>query len=326
MKWKSTVAIAATLALAAGLAGCTGTSTSNSSGWGKKPSIVFVPGDLKDEFWITMSCGVKAAAKKAGADVSVQAGQDGTAATQKPLVDSIVAKHPDVLVISPDDSAAMQAPIQAASAAGIKVVLVNNTVTDPSFAVSQVLSNDKDGGADAFKAIQQLHPDGGKLLVIGTQPGFQNTDDRVTGFANAVKTDSKFSYVGVQYSQNSPQTAAQLVGSALQKDPDIVGIFAVNVNSAEGAATGLQQAGKASSVSLIGYDAGPGQIKDLQSGVVQGLIAQQPSTIGMDGVEQGLAALKGTSTQKEIRTPLTIITKDNVDTVGKTAAYVSSCK
>jgi ribose transport system substrate-binding protein len=319
MKRKITAVIASTIVLA------TAVGTWPALAADRVPRVVFVPGDLKDEFWITMSCGVKEAAKNLGAEISIQAPQDGTATTQKPLVDSIVASHPDVLVISPDDSVAMQIPIQAAAEAGIKVVLVNNTVTDPSFAVSSVLSNDKEGGTDAFKAIQALHPAGGKVLVVGTQPGFQNTDDRITGFQEAVKNDPKFSLLGVQYSHNSPQTAAQVVGAALQRDPDIVAVFAVNVNSAEGAATGLQQAGKAGSVSLIGYDAGPGQIEDLRAGVVQALIAQQPSAIGSKGVELGLAALNGKPVEKLIRTPLTIITRDNVDSLGKLAAYHSSC-
>jgi ribose transport system substrate-binding protein len=319
MKRKITALIAGTIILA------TAVGTWPTLAADRVPRVVFVPGDLKDEFWITMSCGVKEEAKNLGAEISMQAPQDGTATTQKPLVDSIVASHPDVLVISPDDSVAMQMPIQAAAEAGIKVVLVNNTVTDPSFAVSSVLSNDKEGGADAFKAIQALHPAGGKVLVVGTQPGFQNTDDRVTGFQEAVKNDPKFRLLDVQYCQNSLQTAAQIVGAALQRDPDIVAVFAVNVSSAEGSATGLQQAGKAGSVSLIGYDAGPGQIEDLRAGVVQALIAQQPSTIGSKGVELGIAALNGKPVEKLIRTPLTIITRDNIDSVGKQAAYHSSC-
>lgn len=343
MKWKSTLAAAATLALVTSLVGCSssgggkspdsGPSSSTSSAAGsaagsapRKFNVVFVPGDLKDAFWITMSCAVKAeAAKYPDVNLSVQAPEDGTAPLQKTLVDSIVATHPDLLEISADDSTAMQAPIAAAAAAGIKVVFVNNPVVDPSFAVSQVLSNDTEGGEDAFKLMKELHPDGGKVLVIGTEPGFKNTDDRVTGFANAIKADSKFTYLGVQYGQNSPQKAAQIVAAALQKDPDIVGIFANNINGAEGTVTGLREVGKAKSVDLITYDAEAQQVTELKDGIIQGLIAQQPSTMGAVGLQQGLAALRGEPVTKLIRTPLTILNQKNVDTLEKTAAYHSSC-
>ena len=67
----------------------------------------------------------------------------------------------------------------------------------------------------------------------------------------------------MQYSHNDPATAANLVSAALQKDPDIVGIFATNLFSAEGSATGVRQAG-AKDVTIVGFDAGPNQIKALR--------------------------------------------------------------
>ena len=50
-------------------------------------------------------------------------------------------------------------------------------------------------------------------------------------------------------------TAAEIVTAALQKDPDIVGIFAANLFAAEGSATGVQQAGKQGQVTIVGFDA-----------------------------------------------------------------------
>ena len=68
--------------------------------------------------------------------------------------------------------------------------------------------------------------------------------------------------------------------AALQKDPDIVGVFATNLFSAEGTATGVRQAGARGQVKIVGFDAGPNQVKALKDGTVQALVAQQPSTIG----------------------------------------------
>ena len=65
----------------------------------------------------------------------------------------------------------------------------------------------------------------------------------------------------MQYSHNDPATAAKLVTAALQKDPDIVGVFATNLFSAEGTATGVRQASKQDQVKVVGFDAGPDQVK-----------------------------------------------------------------
>jgi ribose transport system substrate-binding protein len=240
-------------------------------------------------------------------------------------VDSVVSSKPDALLVAPTDVSAMQAPLKAAADAGIKVVLVDTTVNDPSFAVSEISSDNEGGGKAAFTAIKELSPKGGKVLVISTDPGVSTVDLRVKGFETAAKADSKFKYLGVQYSHNEPATAAKLVSAALQKDPDIVGIFATNLFSAEGTATGVRQAEKQDSVKIVGFDAGPAQVKQLRQGTVQALIAQKPATIGTDGVEQALAALNGGSTKKKIQTGFTIITKDNLDGAAKDDVYKSSC-
>ncbi len=127
----------------------------------------------------------------------------------------------------------------------------------------------------------------------------------------------------MQYSHNDPATAAQLVTAALRKDPDITGIFATNLFAAEGAATGIKQAGKAGKVSIVGFDAGPDQIKALKDGTVQALVAQQPDTIGTDGLDQAIASLDGGTVTPKIQTGFSIITKANADTT--TAAYKAAC-
>jgi len=299
-------------------------STSGAAGGNNNKTIAFVQGVAGDEFYITMKCGIEAKAKELGYTVTTQGPQKFDPTLQKPIIDSVTASKPAALLVAPTDVAAMQAPLKQAADAGIKVVLVDTTVNDPSFAVSQISSDNLGGGKAAFDAIKAAKPNGGKLLVISVDPGISTTDARVKGFEEAAKADSAFSYLGVQYSHNDPATAANLVSAALQKDPDIVGIFGTNLFAAEGSATGVRQAG-AKDVTIVGFDAGPNQIKALKDGTVQALVAQQPGTIGMDGVEQANAALTGGTVKPKIQTGFTIITKDNLSGEGGAAAYKSSC-
>lgn len=324
---RKSLAVGATcVVMGASLAACGGSDGGSSSGGssgGKK--LVFIQGVAGDEFYISMQCGIEAEAKKAGATVDTQGAQKFDPTLQKPIVDSVVAKKPDAILIAPTDVSAMQAPLNAASKAGIKVVLVDTTLEDPSFAVSQISSDNEGGGKAAFDAIKKLNPKGGKVLTISVDPGISTTDAREKGFKDAVAADSSFTYLGVQYSHNEPATAAKLMTAALQKDPDIVGVFAANLFSAEGTATGVRQAGKQNQVKIIGFDAGPAQVKQLRDGTVQALIAQQPAIIGQDGVQQAMAALDKKTVKKQIQTGFTIITKDNVDAEGKDALYKSAC-
>jgi ribose transport system substrate-binding protein len=205
------------------------------------------------------------------------------------------------------------------------VILVDTTTKDPSYAASAIASDNIGGGKAAFEAIKQLNPNGGKVMVMSVDPGISTTDQRAQGFEEAVKADSKFQYLPIQYSHNDPATAANLIGSALQKDPDIVGVFAANLFAAEGTATGVRQAGKTATVKIVGFDAGPNQIKALREGTVQALVAQQPGTIGQYGVDMAVAALDGGQVTPKVQTGFTVITKDNLDGEGGQAAYKSSC-
>jgi ribose transport system substrate-binding protein len=291
----------------------------------KNYNLQFIQGVAGDEFYITMNCGMQAEAAKLGVSVKPQGPQKFDPTLQKPILDSVVAAKPDAILIAPTDVTAMQAPLNAAAQAGIKIVLVDTTVKDPSIAVSAIASDNEGGGKAAFEAIKQLNPNGGKVMMMSVDPGISTTDARAKGFEDAVKADPKFTYVGIQYDHDDPATAANLMGSALQKDPDIVGVFATNLFSAEGTATGVKQAGKQAQVKIVGFDAGPNQVKDLKQGTVQALVAQEPGVIGQYGVDAAVTALEGGQVTPKVQTGFTIITKDNVDGDAADAVYKSSC-
>jgi ribose transport system substrate-binding protein len=323
---------------AAGAAGAAGASTAPaasagastsgaSAASGKTYNLTFIQGVAGDGFYVTMGCGMQAEAKILGdATVNIQGPTQFDATLQNPIIESVTAAHPDAIMIAPDDVSASRPPIAQAMAAGIKVVLVDTTLTDPSGAVSQISSDNLAGGADAFAAVQQLVPGGGQVFVVNTKPGISTTDERTSGFAAAAKADPKFSYVGVQYDQDTASLAAQVTLAELQKDPGIVAIFATNLFSAEGAATGIRQAGMSGKVKVVGFDAEPDEITALQQGTVQALIAQSPYTIGTDAVEQAVAALQGKPTTPKIGTKFTIITTANLSSAASQAAiYKTSC-
>jgi ribose transport system substrate-binding protein len=291
----------------------------------KNYNISFIQGVAGDEFYISMQCGAEAEAAKLGVTVQTQGAQKFDPTLQRPILDSVTASQPDAIMIAPTDITAMQKPLEVAASKS-KVVLVDTTVEDPSFATSAIASDNEGGGKAAFEALKKLNPDGGKVMIMSVDPGISTTDARAKGFEDAVKADPKFEYLGIQYSHNDPATASNLMGSALQKDPDLVGVFAANLFSAEGTATGVRQAKKGDQVKVVGFDAGPAQMKALKEGVVQALVAQQPALIGQYGVDAAVAALDGGTVSPKVQTGFTVIDQDNMNTAeGQAAAYKSSC-
>ena len=327
-KWVAIVAIAG-LAAAAGCGGDDssgggGSSSSSSSSSGKKYKMTLVAGVKGDEFYITMNCGAQDAAKAAGATLDFPGPDQFDAAQQTPIVNSVQAKKPDAVLIAPTDTQALYAPIKALADNGSKVVLVDTTLDKPDMAVSQIASDNLAGGKQAAKTLLELTGSKGKYLVINVKPGISTTDARGKGFEEGLQGKSGVEYLGQQYSNDDPAKAASIVTATLAKHPDLAGIFATNLFSAEGAASGLRQAGKLGKIKIVGFDAGPKQVEDLKQGIVQALIAQQPANIGKQGVEQALAALKGETTKPKIGTGFSVITKDNLDQ-NQDALYKASC-
>jgi ribose transport system substrate-binding protein len=319
-------ALAATLAVAClAVAACgddNGDGGGGSSGGGGK-KLTLIAGVKGDEFYITMNCGAQAEAKKLGVSLDFQGPDQFDPTLQTPIVNGVAAKKPDALLVAPTDSKAMYTPIKQIADAGSKVVLVDTTLDQADLAVSQIASDNEGGGRAAAKALADQIGGKGKVFVVNVKPGISTTDLRAKGFEEEAKKLG-LTYVGVDYSNDQPDKAAAIVKAQLAKNPDLKGIFATNLFSAEGSASGLRESGKQSSVKIVSFDAGPKQVKDLKDGLLQALVAQKPADIGAQGVQQAVAALDDKPTKKVIKTGSTILTKDNL-AENQDAVYKSSC-
>jgi ribose transport system substrate-binding protein len=289
--------------------------------------LTLIQGVKGDQFYVTMECGAQEAARAAGATLDVQAPDEFDASLQTPVVRAVVASQPDAILVAPTDTKAMIPPLTQAKAAGIKLVFVDTTTENGAeLAESEIASDNLEGGREAARTLARLTGEKGSVLVINVKPGISTTDARAQGFEEEIKNYPNMKYIGVEYSNDKPEVAASKATAALAANPDLAGIFGTNLFSAEGAATGLRSAGAAEKVKIVGFDAGPKQVEDLEQGVVQALIAQKPADIGKAGVEQAVAALKGEPVQKKIGTGFVVVTKENMNNPDvQPFLYKSSC-
>ena len=326
-RWKAAL-VALALGLSAGVAACGDDEEEPAGGGGasgekKSYDITLIAGVKGDEFYITMNCGAQEKAKELGVKLDFQGPDKFDASLQTPIVNAVTAKKPDAILIAPTDTKAMYAPIKQAADAGSKIVLVDTTLEDSSLAASQIASDNEGGGRSAAETLSKLIGGEGKVFVVNVKPGISTTDARAEGFEAGAK-EAGLDYIGQEYSQDEPARAASIVKSILAKNPDLKGIFATNLFSAEGAASGLREAGKLGDVKIVGFDAGPKQVEDLKEGLVQALIAQRPAQIGALGVQQAVNALDDKPVKEKIGTGFVSITKDNLDQ-NQDALYKASC-
>jgi ribose transport system substrate-binding protein len=288
--------------------------TSGGGGEGQEAfDIVLIQGVAGDEFYITMGCGAQEAADELGMNLEIQGPNEFDPTEQIPILDAVVAQQPDAILIAPTERTALIGPLQAAQDAGITVVLVDTIVDDESIGVSRIATDNVEGGRVAGEALVELIGEQGSVFVNTTQPGVSTVEERQQGFEEVIEQHEGIDYLGAEFNNDDASRAAQITSAQLAANPDLAGIFATNLFSAEGAATALRDAGKLGDVKIVGFDASPGQVGQLKEGLVQALVAQNPREIGRRGVEVAVAALREEEFEEQITTPLTVVTEDNLD-------------
>lgn len=314
-RWSARALAAILLVACLGLVACgdddDGGGGGGASGSGEDYKVTLIAGVKGDEFYITMNCGAQEEARKQGVELDFQGPDQFDASLQTPIVNAVTQKKPDAILIAPTDTKAMYVPIKAAADAGITIVLVDTTLEQPDLAVSQIASDNEAGGREAAKALGDLIGGEGKVFVNNVNPGISTTDARAQGFEDEAKSLG-LEYVGMEFNDDDPAKAAAIAKAQLAKTPDLAGIFGTNLFGAEGSATGVREAGKSGDVKIVGFDAGPKQMEDLDSGLIQALVAQKPADIGKFGVQQAVAALDGKPVKEKIGTESVTLTKDNL--------------
>lgn len=336
------ITVAAVIPLA--LAACSSSSSSSSStpstsaatgsaaasppaAAGKSYNVELVVGTKSDDFYVTMECGAQAEAKALGVNLTVTGPADFSPSEQAPILNAVAASKPDALIVAPTDIKALNPELSRIANEGVKVVFVDTTTTDPSIAVSHITSDNTGGGKLAADSLASQIGGKGTVAVINVNPGISTTDARIAGFNAEMKAKyPNITVLGVQYDNDSSSTAASQVEADIAAHPNLSGVFATNVLSAQGAATGVQHAGASGKVKVATFDAEPQQITALKANTIQLAVAQSPYLEGQYGVQQAVNALSGKPVTNNIGTPLVAITQQNVNSPSvQKNIYVASC-
>ena len=96
-------------------------------------TIVLVPGLTTDAFYITMNAGAQAAAEDLGITVDFQGAEEFNPTLQVPVLDAVIARQPDAILIAPTDTTQLIEPLRRASEAGIAVITVDTFIDDGNY-------------------------------------------------------------------------------------------------------------------------------------------------------------------------------------------------
>lgn len=286
-------------------------------------TITLVPGLTTDAFYITMNRGAQAAADALGITVDFQGAEEFDPVLQTPVLDAVIARGPDAILIAPTDTTQMIEPLRRANDAGITVLTVDTFIDDGKyqdgagdgdFPMSYIASDNVGGGRMAARFMAEAIGGEGKVYVSNVRPGISTTDQREEGFkAEMAENFPNVTVLDTQYNENDASLAASQFSAVLARNPDVIGVFGANLFSALGAGNGVAGAGKADDVTVIAFDAPQSIVDNISTGLVDAAIAQHPAEIGYFGVMAAYAVLTGNSVPVSIGTGFTVINADNVN-------------
>ncbi len=289
----------------------------------KKYTVALVPGLTTDAFYITMRKGAQAAADALGVELVFQGAPDFNPVLQVPVLDAVIARKPDALLIAPTDTTQLVEPLRKAFDAGIPVITVDTFIGNgkyqtgsgnADFPLSYIASDNVLGGRMAATALANaIGEGGGKVYVSNVKPGISTTDQREEGFkAEMAENHPNITVLETQFNENDANKAASQMQAVFARNSDLKGVFGANLFSALGAGNGVQQAGQTGNVKVVAFDAPTSIIDNINSGLVDVAIAQHPAEIGYFGVVSAYAHITGNSIPVAIGTGFTVINKDNV--------------
>lgn len=316
---KKILGVGAVVAAATLLASC---SSEASSG----DSFTLVTGTKGSPFYEAMNCGAQAAGEELGVSVTLAAPDSWGAAEQLPVLDSVAAQSPDALLVVPTDVDALTDRLKSIADTGAPIVELDQKIADESVSVSQIGSDDAEGGREAAKALAELIGGEGKVMAVSSPPGTDQQYVRVEGFEKELAENyPDIEFLGAEFALNDVTKAAGFVTSRLASDPDLAGVFVANDINAMGVVTGLGEAGAVGDVKVVAYDAADTEISALQEGSIQALIAQDPYEEGRLGVEIASKALAGEDVDRVVSIPLIVLTMDDQAALDEYISRNSGC-
>ena len=91
------------------------------------------------------------------------------------------------------------------------------------------------------------------------------------------------------------------------------GVFAPNESSTFGMLLALRQNNLAGKIKFVGFDTSPPLLEALQKGEIDGLVAQDPTKMGYEGVKALVNSIRGKQVPKTVDTGVRLITRENLN-------------
>jgi len=276
--------------------------------------IGVAPKGTSSIFWQSVHAGALAAGEQYDVDILWNGPpREIEYARQIQIVESMINRQVDGIVISPSESTALVGVVERAYALGIPVTVFDSGIDTENY-VCFVATDNVGAGHLAAKTLSEMIGGVGKIAMLKHVPGSASTGNREVGFHAALdETYTGLEIVNEQYCMSDRTKALAIAEDMLTAHPELDAIFCSSEAATVGASQAVKAREMAGKIKLLGFDASPTLQQNLRDGIIDALIVQDPYNMGFKGVETVVQKLRGESPPKKIDSPTRVITAADLD-------------
>lgn len=281
-----------------------------------KPQVALIMKSLANEFFSTMAKGAKAhhTAHATDYDLIVNGIKNETdLSEQVNLVEQMVARGAQAIVIAPADSKALVPVLKRAADQGVLIINIDNqldtnALTQSGLKAPFVGPDNRAGAKQVGLALAKKLQPGDAVAIIEGVPTAFNGQQRRAGFEDAMK-ETGMKIVSVQAGNWEMEKANALASAMLSEHPTLKAILCANDSMALGAVSAIQSTGKQGQILVAGFD----HISAIQPMIADGRVAatadQHADQLAVFGIEAALKILKGEAPPTNQTTTVDLITR-----------------
>lgn len=277
-----------------------------------KKTIGVIPKGSAHQFWQSVHAGAVKASREVNVEIIWNGPPQETDFNQQiQIIDSMINRGVDGIVLAPIDKKSMVGVVERAVAAKIPVVIFDSGIDTDKF-VSQVATDNYHAGEMGADRVAKLLDGAGKVAMVMVQPGAASTMAREQGFKDRIeKVYPHIQIVDERYGWADFAKSLAVSENILTAHPDVDVLFASNESSTVGAAQALK--GRKTQVKLVGFDSSPQLIEDLKAGVIDSLVIQDPFKMGYESTKSIVAHINGQQVKKINNLAPKLVTLENLE-------------
>jgi ribose transport system substrate-binding protein/inositol transport system substrate-binding protein len=292
------------LMLIALLASCGGSSAN-------KPYAFFISHQT-NAFTNELTTAITTKAAELGVEVTVYDAEKDPA-KQVSQIETAVNQGIAGIVIEPVSVDGVVPALEAAKAAGIPVVVVNQRISKPEAADCFVGVENVDGGMLEMKtAAEDIGGSGNVAFLLGPL-GSDAQIGRTDGYYEVLKDYPDITVAFEQTANWVTEEALALVENWLQTGTDLKAIVANNDGMALGALKAVEDAKLLDQIKIYGLDATPDALAAVADGRLTATISQNTTVQGQTAMDTVVKLAKGEKVEPEILVDFVLITQANVN-------------